>query len=90
MTSTTGNRGPADPSKTTDHAVRLIFDTTDDGDVSSAKKKKPKEGCPTLSVTCKPTMLSCSPVAQCAKFDHPGCSPLECSPVATAPPKAGF
>ena len=73
-------------------AVRLIFHSTDDDDDVSAakKKKKPKEGCPTLSVTCKPTMASCSPVAQCAKFDHPGCSPLECSPVATAPPKAAL
>lgn len=57
---------------TDDHALELL--------VSGRKK-----GCSDLSITCKPTLVSCEPVAQCARYDiqAPGCSPLECSPVKT-------
>jgi hypothetical protein len=61
---------------TEEHAMTLLV---------AGKKKK---GCPDLTITCKPTLVSCSPVApQCAAYDiaPPGCSPLECSPVATQP-----
>jgi hypothetical protein len=63
----------ADP--TEEHAVRLLV----------SGKKKP--GCDDLTITCKPTLVSCEPVAQCARYniDPPGCSPLECSPVKTQP-----
>jgi hypothetical protein len=57
---------------TEDHAMQLI--------VSGQKA-----GCPDLSITCKPTLVSCTPVTQCVDFNinAPGCSPLECNPVKT-------
>lgn len=61
---------------TEEHAMTLLI---------AGKKKK---GCPDLTITCKPTLVSCSPVApNCTAYniDPPGCSPLECSPVATQP-----
>ncbi|GGL18120.1 hypothetical protein GCM10010094_93840 [Streptomyces flaveus] len=44
-----------------------------------------KKGCSDLSITCKPSLVSCTPVTQCANYDivAPGCSPLECNPVKT-------
>jgi hypothetical protein len=55
---------------TGDHAMQLLV---------TGKKK----GCPDLKITCKPTLVSCTPVTQCVAFDivPPGCSPLLCPPV---------
>jgi len=60
---------------TADHAMRLL--------VSGRKK----DGCDDLSISCRPQLLSCEPVAQCGSYNipAPGCSPLECDPVKTQP-----
>lgn len=64
------------------HAAQLM------ATVSGAKKKKKKckklkaDPCKEVNVTCKPTMVSCRPVADCVAFDiDTPCSPLNCRPV---------
>lgn len=64
------------------HAAQLM------ATVSGAKKKKKKckkvkaDPCKEVNITCKPTLLSCKPVADCAALDiDTPCSPMQCRPV---------
>jgi hypothetical protein len=86
-----GNTVPDQPKSTPNTTSHLTVVFRDDDTAAHALRLtvsgKKKKGCPDLSISCKPQLYSCEPVAQCASYDipAPGCSPLECSPVSTSP-----